>query len=214
MKIAIISDLHGNLSALETVFNDINSKDIQQIICLGDLVEGGEFDQEVVNLIREKNIPCVQGNHDQFNLSELKKETQEWLQNLPKEIVFDNLYFTHISPRDQKIPIKNNIEVRNNIDAWNIFDEYQYKICFIGHLHYPVLYGAKCKSYGESTTYEFDEGIFDLDKEDRFIVCFGAIAYPRGGGKYIRYGLYDNDNNSLEFVKLEGYLLPYGLCKN
>lgn len=53
MKIAIRSDIYSNLKALETVLQDIDSRgNIDNIICLGDLVEGGEFDREVVELIR------------------------------------------------------------------------------------------------------------------------------------------------------------------
>lgn len=104
--------------------------------------------------------------------------------------------------------------ITNNIEAWNVFDEFEYRMCFIGHLHYPVLFGEECEDYAESTSYPVDEGIYNLDKNERFIVCFGAIAYPRYGGKFIRYGIYDEESYSLEFVKLEGYLLPYGLCKN
>lgn len=77
MRIAIISDIHGNLSALETVFQDIESRGIEQIICLGDLVDGGEYDQEVVDLIQARNIPCVRGNHDEYNDCKLKKETKQ-----------------------------------------------------------------------------------------------------------------------------------------
>ncbi|WP_017295653.1 metallophosphoesterase family protein [Geminocystis herdmanii] len=210
MKIAIISDIHGNLKALETVLQDIDSRgNIDKIICLGDLVEGGEFDREVIELIRAKNIPCVRGNHDEFNDCDLDKDVKKWLSNLPEKIKFDNLCFTHISPREKA----KQWAITSHIEAWNVFDEFDYQICFIGHLHYPIMYGEKCQSFAESTPYYVDDGIYDLDKEDRFIICFGAIAYPRHGGKFIRYGIYDNLENSIEFVILEGYLLPLGLCK-
>ncbi len=57
-----------------------------------------------------------------------------------------------------------------------------------------------------------DCGSYDLNPRDRYIICFGAIGYPRGGGKFIRYGIFDSDENRVEFIKLKGTLLPYGLC--
>lgn len=205
MKLAIISDIHGNLKALETVLEDINSRsNIDNIICLGDLVDGGEEDQEVVELIRFKDINCVMGNHDEFNNCNLPQSTKKWLNSLPEKIEFNQTYFTHISPRDNKA-------IANNIEAWNVFDEFDYRLCFIGHLHYPIIYGEKCEDFAESTVYNVNQGKYNLEESDRFIICVGAVGYPRGGGKFIRYGIYDDQENSIEFVALEGYLLPFGL---
>lgn len=63
-KIAIISDIHGNLPALESVLLDIDKKGITQIYCLGDLVGYYCFFNEVVAIIKERNIKCLLGNHD------------------------------------------------------------------------------------------------------------------------------------------------------
>jgi hypothetical protein len=94
-----------------------------------------------------------------------------------------------------------------------VFDEFDYRLCFIGHLHYPIMYGEKCEDFAESTVYNVNQGKYNLDQEDRFIICFGAVGYSREGGKFIRYGIYDDQENSIEFVALEGYLLPLGLYK-
>jgi len=59
----------------------------------------------------------------------------------------------------------------------------------------------------QACAYEMDEGLFELDPTDRYIVSFGAIGYPRSGGPFIRYGIYDTSNTSSEFVRLEGPLL-------
>ncbi len=65
MKIAILSDIHGNLPALQVLLADMYSRDIQQIYCLGDLTDFAPWDNEVIALIRNLNIPCVLGNHDE-----------------------------------------------------------------------------------------------------------------------------------------------------
>lgn len=64
MKIALISDIHGNLAALESVLKRIDLLMPDAILCMGDLVGYGPQPNEVIDIIRERNIPCVEGNHD------------------------------------------------------------------------------------------------------------------------------------------------------
>lgn len=63
--ITIFGDIHGNLPALEVVFQDIETRSLTNLYCLGDLVGYGTFPNEVVNLIRQRNIPTLMGNYDQ-----------------------------------------------------------------------------------------------------------------------------------------------------
>lgn len=64
MNIAVISDIHGNLPALQAVLRDITSRQIDRIYCLGDLVNFAPWPNEVIELIRAENIPTLCGNHD------------------------------------------------------------------------------------------------------------------------------------------------------
>lgn len=65
INIAVISDIHGNLIALNEVLNDIQGKKIDQIYCLGDLVDFAPWGNEVIEMIRSSGIPCILGNHDE-----------------------------------------------------------------------------------------------------------------------------------------------------
>lgn len=64
MSVAIISDIHGNIKALEAVLRDIEERGIEEIYCAGDLVGYAPFPNEVLALIRQKGIPTVMGNYD------------------------------------------------------------------------------------------------------------------------------------------------------
>ena len=64
MKIAILSDLHGNLAATESVLAEIDNAQPDRIFCLGDLVGYGPFPNEVTTLIRTQGIPTIVGNYD------------------------------------------------------------------------------------------------------------------------------------------------------
>lgn len=64
-QITIFGDIHANLPALEAVFQDIQSRQLDNLYCLGDLVGYGTFPNEVVEFIRKSNIPTLMGNYDQ-----------------------------------------------------------------------------------------------------------------------------------------------------
>ena len=71
MKIAIISDIHGNLEALKSVFSDIKNKGIEKIYCLGDVVAKGSHQHECLELVREKCEVVIKGNCDEHFSSEI-----------------------------------------------------------------------------------------------------------------------------------------------
>lgn len=64
-KITIFGDIHGNLPALEAVFADMEKRGLENLYCLGDLVGYGTFPNEVIQMVRELNIPTIMGNYDQ-----------------------------------------------------------------------------------------------------------------------------------------------------
>ena len=94
MKIAIISDIHGNLEALKATLEDINKKHIDKIICLGDTIAKGIHPSECIKLIKEKCDIVIQGNTDEYfakkhknieKLSEQEQKRIKWNQFLITE---------------------------------------------------------------------------------------------------------------------------------
>src|SRR5664280_1079021 len=64
-RLAVFSDVHGNLPGLEAILADIEARSVAQTLCLGDLVGYGPFPNEVAALIRDRGIPTLMGNYDQ-----------------------------------------------------------------------------------------------------------------------------------------------------
>lgn len=64
MKIALFSDIHANLPALDAFFKDVDRRDVDAIYCLGDLVGYNIWPNEVIHEIRKRNIPTITGNYD------------------------------------------------------------------------------------------------------------------------------------------------------
>jgi predicted phosphodiesterase len=67
-SVALISDLHGNLFALDAVIADANARGVERIICLGDVATLGPLPREVIARLQELGCPCILGNHDAFML--------------------------------------------------------------------------------------------------------------------------------------------------
>jgi putative phosphoesterase len=64
MRIALFSDIHANLPALEAFFKDVDDRKVDQLYCLGDLVGYSIWPNEVINEVRKRNIPTIAGNYD------------------------------------------------------------------------------------------------------------------------------------------------------
>ena len=77
MRLALISDIHANLTALEAVLADMPCVD--RILCCGDLVEYYDQPNEVCALVRERGIECIRGNHDAYVLGLLEPKPHHFL---------------------------------------------------------------------------------------------------------------------------------------
>ena len=85
MDVGIISDVHGDYTTLETALERLDTYHrVDHILCAGDLVGRGPQPEKVVQLIRERNIVTVRGNHDDWNYG-LSGENKEFLKDLPLE---------------------------------------------------------------------------------------------------------------------------------
>ncbi len=82
MRIALISDIHGYLLPLQAVLADISRKQIDQIICLGDVCVLGPQPQQVLRLVKSLNCSCIMGNHD-FDLlyRDLADDSFPWIEH-------------------------------------------------------------------------------------------------------------------------------------
>jgi putative phosphoesterase len=72
MRLAVLSDMHGNDIAFAAVMDDLDRAGFDQIVCLGDAIQGGPQPVEVTRRLRERNIPVVMGNADSWLLTGFK----------------------------------------------------------------------------------------------------------------------------------------------
>jgi predicted phosphodiesterase len=203
-RTALISDIHGNIEGLRVVLADIEREGCDRIVCLGDFVEGGSGDDEVVATLRGLGVRAVRGNHDEYNDVVLARETRDYLAQLPDELVEGDVRFTHISPRRIKRKLNHAVE------AWNVFEEGDFRLLFVGHVHVPLLFAATCPSYGEATPVAFEYNRpMPLEPGERYIACVGSVGYGRDRVGKLRYAIHDRQAATLEFRAIEGPLLRF-----
>lgn len=201
MKIGIIGDIHGYLEALENALCLLEKIGVDEIVCLGDVVDGGEQNDECVALLKQRNIKTVKGNHDEINDCLIKKETQQWLDRLPEKIHLENWLFTHSSPR-------NRLEtLRNSVRAWNAFDDAHFQFACVGHAHIAAVF-----RYKDGMGVDSDECLIDNDEyvsiaqEYRYIVVNPSLAYQRKGVNKPGFSVIDTIKLQIKFYTLD--MLP------
>ena len=168
MKIAIISDIHGNLEALKATLNDIEKRKVDKIICLGDTVAKGVHPKECIELIRKNCEIVLQGNcdfhfsseHDninempeqeqkriKWNQSLINKEDREYLLNLPYCYEFymsgSLVRLFHATPIANNIAILNvdSIETKYQmfLPSKNTVSQKDADVVIYGHIHHPYM---------------------------------------------------------------------------
>lgn len=165
MRIAVISDIHGNLPALQAVLADIQGRNVDTVFCLGDLVGYGPWPNEVIALLRDSVIPCLQGNYDEgvgeelmacgcdypdeeaarigalslnWSIDVTTDENKEWLRSLPKTLAVQ--LGTHHLLLVHGSPRKNNEYLTYHFPVEQMaqfFTESRADILLCGHTHLP-----------------------------------------------------------------------------
>ena len=168
MKIAIISDIHGNLEALKATLKDIEKRNVDKIICLGDIIAKGVHPKECIELIRKKCEIVLQGNcdvhfskeHDninempeyeqkriKWNQSMISKEEKEYLLNLPFSEEFymsgSLVRLFHATPfvNNKAILNADSIETKYKmfLPSENTISQNVADVIIYGHIHHPYM---------------------------------------------------------------------------
>jgi len=217
MKYAIIADIHGNLEAFETVLEDIKSQNVNQIVCLGDVVGYNANPKECLKIVRDLNIPCVKGNHDEYCSSEdalegfnphaaeavhwtrnqLSTEDRQWLRDLKYSRMVGNFTIVHATlDAPQRWGY-----VFDKLAAAASFPYQNTQVCFFGHTHVPVAFMRD--SVVRGGTYSK----FKIDVSKKYFVNVGAVGQPRDNNPKAAYVVFDTDAGTIELRRLD-YDIP------
>ena len=208
MRIAVISDIHSNIYALDKVIEDIKSKNVDMVVCTGDLVGYGTCPNEVIHKMKEEKILTIMGNYDDaignlkivcgcdypdpkdaekaslsmhFTSQETTDENKKYLRNLPKEAIFtfNNKTIRFVHGSTRVI---NEYLKENSKEAEEVMNELVEDILVCGHTHIPY-----AKYYGE-----------------KLLVNAGSVGKPKTNkpdANYVIIDIYDT-NVEVEIIEV------------
>lgn len=207
MKYAFISDVHGNLEALNAVLKDIRDKEIGELIFLGDAVGYGPDPNECLDILKSECSVMIAGNHDWAVLGytdleffnpiakasviwtreKISREFLSALKTFPisKEIENKKILLVHSTPKEPE-------KWHYLLTLWDAEINFHYfdnMICLIGHSHYPFI--IERLPSGEMLTYKSKA---KLVKENRYIINVGSVGQPRDGDPRACYALIDDES--------------------
>lgn len=211
MRVLIISDIHANLTALNTVLADAG--EIDAAWCLGDLVGYGPDPNECVDIVRQlPNIQCMLGNHDAAALRMIDTETfnhearlaiywtqhsllpnsLKFLESLPEKAVIEGVTLAHGSPRQAVWEYL--LDTRT---ATANFAHFETPYCFVGHTHLPVLYYLP----DEASTARLivPDTPVEITLAPRTIINPGSVGQPRDRDARASYAIYDTQHHTWEY---------------
>jgi predicted phosphodiesterase len=216
MRILLISDIHANLVALETVLTF--ARDYDALWCLGDLVGYGPAPNECIERLGSLQPVCLAGNHDWATIGKLdvqefnpdarraihwtqdvlKAENRAWLDRLPdsKTLPDRDVTLVHGSPR---FPIWEYI-LSTSAAAENM-RHFETSVCLFGHTHVPVLY-QKADGDNYVTAKRLVEGQ-PLVMREKMLVNPGSVGQPRDRDPRAAYALLELESRTLTYYRVE-----------
>lgn len=208
MKYAIISDLHGNLEALQAVLDDASRK-VDAIVCLGDIVGYNANPRECLRLVRETCALVIAGNHDQAacgvrpydDFNDWARQAMDWtraqlsaaemayLRGLPCTAPFGEGWLAaHGSPRHTDEYLFDERGFTNAFDSLAGLRP-EARGCFVGHTHLPMVWTRGAD--GRVTPVEVPPRTVTLDATRRYMVNPGSVGQPRNGNPLAAYAILD-----------------------
>lgn len=213
MRYAIISDIHANLDALTTVLEAIDADGVDEIICLGDVVGYNANPNECCEILRERNIATILGNHDavacgveepwgfnpvalqaaMWTREQLSEENHAWLRSLPDALRRERFVAVHGAPHNRNTYLFTWEDILPHLDY---LEEEGCNICLIGHTHSPGIFST--------------DGVYSVDEDDRFelgtdkafFINAGSVGQPRDGDARAAWGIVDTGANYFQQMRM------------
>ncbi len=216
MRIAVFSDIHSNLEALEAFIEHSFRKRVDLYMCLGDIVGYGANPNSCINLVQ--TIPSIHfalGNHDSaavggtnymcgealqsisWTKMRLSEENLDFIKNLPANIQRENMLFCHANPS----VTLDWYYISEKPAISRTFFLSRAKIIFAGHTHLPSIITRKnflCVYIRNPG----DGSVVPVASLNRQIFNCGSIGQPRDGDPRASYLIYDTEKNVVEFHRI------------
>lgn len=228
VRVLFLSDIHGNLAALEAVLADAAKRSYERVVFLGDALGYGPRPREVLATLRELGATSVPGNHDVWalalargetpigdgivrqalgwQLSQLRPADLEELRRWPDGIEDTEVggRFRHGSPTDLNMYVDSLASAREAFGAW------AGRLAFVGHTHLPGAFVTLSAPVGGWTKHQglTGGGSYLVPPSARAILNPGSVGQPRDGDPRASYALFDTRRGAFEVVRV-----PYDVAR-
>lgn len=214
MRIALISDIHANLEALQAVLNDIEKHKADVIHCLGDVVGYGSDPSACLTLVDKTCEIKLIGNHDHAALGEsstddyspVAKVAADWtkkvlsdkdisiMESFTVDAAVEDSHLVHASPFE---PLEFHY-ILSPQDARHAFPCFTKQLCFFGHTHVPMIFtevknGLPRQKIGHS---------FMPDTDGRYLINIGSVGQPRDNDPRASYVIHDTATGDVEYYRV------------
>ncbi len=225
MRYGILSDIHGNLEALDAVLEAMAGERIGHYLCLGDIVGYGASPNACLDRVTGLTTDVIAGNHDHAAIGKLDISTfnpyaaeaalwtrqqlspdgRRYLGGLPYVRRYDDLFIVHASPARPE-------EWTYLTSPWQADEAFEampagVALCTLGHTHTPMIFERRD---AEDRSRQIPSSAFELTlvlaSDRRYIVNVGSVGQPRDGDPRAAYCVYDTEMKQIEIKRV-----PYDL---
>ena len=196
MRVAVITDIHSNLPALEAVLAEIGGAGVDEVWCLGDVVGYGAQPDECTAAVRDSCDVCLVGNHDLAVLGELDissfsaaaaeaatwtrdriaESSAEFLRGLSAQGEREEVGLFHASPRDPVWEYVLSVE-----QAEECMDLQPQRVALIGHSHVALFFAEAEDEGGRTRAAQAGDGATQDVAERNWLINPGSVGQPRDG---------------------------------
>lgn len=215
MRMALISDIHANLEALQAVLKDIESRQVDKIHCLGDVIGYGCDPVACLELVSKHCEIKLMGNHEYAAIGVLSSESMNqhartsmhWTvgklgdRDISMIADFDmtatdaDCLLVHASPHEPD----DWHYILSQHEAAEAFEAFDQKLAFHGHTHLPMIF---CEAPdGKIRTIVGHD--FDPDEESRYLANIGSVGQPRDNDPRASYVVYDSNEIAVRYHRVE-----------
>lgn len=215
MTVALISDIHGNLEALESVLEDIDGRGVSAVYCLGDVVGYGPDPAPCLHRVAEHCDIMLKGNHEQYavdgipekQLSEMAQVsalwTREQLGDSERAIIdrfevsrqLADILLVHASPFEPE----SWHYVLDEREAERAFESTDCDLCFFGHTHLPTTFAQ----IGDGSVRARIGHDFDPEPDIRYLINVGAVGQPRDRDPRACYVTFDTEQRAVQYHRVD-----------
>lgn len=218
MKIAVFSDVHSCYEEMKTVFRDADNFGADKYVCLGDMIGYGDQPEETVQLLMERGVTAVRGNHELAmfndwylsyfpydikqplldNMAAISESSTQFLENTPDYYRMEGCHFVHGAPPDK---LTTYIYDVSDYYLKSMFNNSRPQVFFIGHTHILKLITYKGQIIYRRRIRK--SRTIPVEDHQKYIVNVGSVGFSRDDFEAPKYAIYDTDKKRIHIRIVE-----------